>query len=312
MVTITPRPPTSESTGPDGVHLPIAGGVMEGHISFEEAPVEPEHLVNKEYLDTAIGSLLPKVNPGVSGWLNFLDDQTGIRFYGEGRIYKNSGGGMVLQKSSGGQKWQIEDYGGKNAQNIATENWVMSVLPAPATSSATIGDAKSAFLPNDHAGWIKLDGRAISTLTTTQQTAATGLGFTTNLPDATGAVPMQGGALGAISGTMERALSQANLPAVNLSSDSSGDHYHAMMAVTNENGNCGLSEMLAVGAYPATKVWNRQAGVATGNNGNIPIVGRAMENAGPHTHTVPLGGEGTPIDITPKSIAVNMFVYLGE
>jgi len=113
----------------------------------------------------------------------------------------------------------------------------------PATgSSATIGDVKSAFLAADHTGWIKLDGRAITTLTETQQTAAAGLGFATNLPDATGAVPMQGGALGEVVGSMERKLTQANLPAVDLTASDAAAHHHPARACTNDQGTVGFSE----------------------------------------------------------------------
>ena len=31
-----------------------------------------------------------------------------------------------------------------------------------------------------------------------------------------------------------------------------------------------------------------------------------------HSHTVPLGGSGTALDVTPKSLSVNMFIYLGN
>jgi len=40
--------------------------------------------------------------------------------------------------------------------------------------------------------------------------------------------------------------------------------------------------------------------------------GRMMDDAGAHSHTVPLGGSGTALDITPKSFGVNWFVWLGE
>jgi len=52
-----------------------------------------------------------------------------------------------------------------------------------ATRSYIIGDTKEGFQISDHNGWIKLDGRAISSLTSTQQTQASTLGFTSNLPN---------------------------------------------------------------------------------------------------------------------------------
>jgi hypothetical protein len=189
--------------------------------------------------------------------------------------------------------------------------WLRTETPIDTETSVTIGDVKSAFLPNDHGGWVRLDGRLVSTLNADQQESAALLGFETFIPDATGSVLMQRGTLGEVTGSMSKTLTQDNLPDVTLTSSSDGDHYHTVMAVTNENGNCGFSEMLAPNAYPASKVWNRQAITATGNNQNIPIVGRCMDGSGPHSHTVPLGGASTPLDITPKALAVNQFVYLG-
>jgi hypothetical protein len=46
------------------------------------------------------------------------------------------------------------------------------------------GDVKTGFQTADHNGWIKLDGRAKSTLSSSQQTQATSLGIGTNLPNA--------------------------------------------------------------------------------------------------------------------------------
>ena len=82
---------------------------------------------------------------------------------------------------------------------------------------AGVGDVKSGFQVSDHTGWIKLDGRAVTTLTATQQTAAAQLGFTTNLPNGhlcslrmdTAAAP------GVVGGSAD--ISLANLPVHNLS-----------------------------------------------------------------------------------------------
>jgi hypothetical protein len=270
-----------------------------------------------------------------SGWLTFSSDQTGIILYGGGRIYKEAGGGVAFQKPQGGQPFQIENYGGGGGQNIATEPWVMSVLPeggavgpagppgptgatgpagppgdAAAAASATVGDVKQGFQGADHGGWIKLDGRATATLTATQQEAATYLGFAENLPDATGAVPMADGELlGTVGGSMTRTLTQANLPAITLTTAAAGVHYHQAQACTNDEGTVGFSEMLA---NYGLNIWRRPAEIANVNNQNLFMLGRMMEDAGEHTHDVPLGGAGIALDITPKSLSVNCFVWLGD
>lgn len=56
-------------------------------------------------------------------------------------------------------------------------NWMEMTFSA-------VGDIKQGFQPSDHNGWIKLDGRLITSLSSSQQTNAISLGFSTNLPDA--------------------------------------------------------------------------------------------------------------------------------
>jgi hypothetical protein len=60
---------------------------------------------------------------------------------------------------------------------------------------------------------------------------------------------------------------------------------------------------------------NRTIGTgATSDNDNDPYFRNATTDAaGDHTHTVTVssGGSGTALDITPKSLSVNTFIYLG-
>jgi hypothetical protein len=168
-----------------------------------------------------------------------------------------------------------------------------ALLSTP-VSFATIGDVKNGFQATDHDGWIKLDGRLISTLTATQQTQATNLGFGTNLPNATNAFLVQnGGVLGAVSGSNTKTLTQANLPNVTLTSSSDGNHSHTVPDTT-------YSQLAPFGGGGRT-TWEYEAGVTRTTSAN-----------GLHSHTVPLGGSNTPLDITPRSVSVNVFVYLGN
>lgn len=81
------------------------------------------------------------------------------------------------------------------------------------TAVLVIGDLKQSFLTADHAGWILLDGRSVTTLTATQQAAAAYLGFTTTIPNATGRVLKQtGGVVGTIGGSSTATLSATNIP----------------------------------------------------------------------------------------------------
>lgn len=191
--------------------------------------------------------------------------------------------------------------------------WVPSTAAA-----ATIGDVKSGFQSADHAGWIKMDGRAVTTLTTTQQANAGALGFTTNLPDATDAVPMQrAGALGLVAGSW--AILQANLPAINIgnsavlttseaaattaTSSKAGKHTHAVTYYRSNGGGLQTAPGKATDMDQSSVVDTPEAGEHD-HTMTVPA----------HTHTVPahghpLGGSNTPL--VPKHFVANHFVYLG-
>lgn len=158
-------------------------------------------------------------------------------------------------------------------------------------SNFTIGDVKTGFQSSDHNGWIKLNGRAKSTLTSTQQAQATALGIGTNLPDATNSFLVQNGTtLGSVSGSNSKTIAQNNLPNVTL------------------NGRIGVSDV----------------GVTVVSGGNIKSMKEANNNwcvDVPDRYTnisdiiqVPLNGGVTQqsLDITPKSLSVNTFIYLGN
>jgi hypothetical protein len=246
-------------------------------------------------------------------------------------------------------------------------------------AEASLGDVKSGFQPNDHSGWLKLDGRAVNTLNANQQAAAIALGFTTNLPDASTAYLAQNsGTLGAVTGANTTTLTQANLPNVSFTgtaasagghnhggtSGSAGGHNHTGTTSTNgahnhtgntsSNGghNHGYSDMFysentSVGWSGSTANFTNRGSSSTdsdniqwqvdrttgwsgdhihslnindsGNHShtlNINNVGdhnHTIGTDGAHTHvvTVSSGGSASPINIAPKSLTVNMFVYLG-
>ena len=164
---------------------------------------------------------------------------------------------------------------------------------------ASYGDIKTGIQSSDHNGWVKLDGRLKSTLTSTQQTQATALGIGTNLPDATNAFLVQNGStLASVSGANTKTISQANLPNVNFTGTaaSNGDHSHTISFNTYT---------------PLIGSWT----VNAGGNAGYTIAGTpSTSTSGAHTHTVSVssGGSGTALDITPKSLSVNTFIYLGN
>lgn len=235
-------------------------------------------------------------------------------------------------------------------------------------SESTYGDMKSGFQAADHSGWIKLDGRAISTLSTNQQAVAVSLGFTTNLPNAASAYPVQStGTLGSVVGSNTTTLTQANLPIVNFTGNaaSAGAHNHttdpaSVNTTTNGNhnhsgsadwagnhshgsnangGQGGLGLVTANGSNTVVNtdwsngelnVWTLPNSLSIYDNGghshnlsinhagdhahSVDIPSTSSTTDGAHTHTVSVasGGSATPINIAPRSLIVNMFVYLGQ
>jgi hypothetical protein len=121
-------------------------------------------------------------------------------------------------------------------------SWAI-IATALGSSQNTVGDIKSGIQTADHNGWIKLDGRAKSTLSASQQARATALGIGANLPDASNTYLSQNGAaLGTISGSNSVVLSQANLPNVNFTgtTGNNGNHSHNVdppLTNTNTTGN---------------------------------------------------------------------------
>ncbi|MFA7274677.1 MAG: hypothetical protein WC044_12485 [Crocinitomicaceae bacterium] len=213
--------------------------------------------------------------------------------------------------------------------------WVNTV------SDATLGDVKSGFQSADHAGWIKLDGRLISTLTPAQQGVASSMGFSGNLPDATAAYLVQDdGTIGTTSGSNTTTLTQANLPNVNFTGTaaSSGDHSHTgttssagthahtindpghthtQWTVNDDFNNSGGNPPGFTGDSAGSRTWANinasTTGISVNNNGNHNHTVNTTTD-GAHTHTVSVGSGGTaaPVDISPKSLTVNMFVFLGQ
>ncbi|WP_111709825.1 hypothetical protein [Lutibacter citreus] len=163
------------------------------------------------------------------------------------------------------------------------------------------GDTKQGFQSTDHNGWIKLNGRAISSLTSTQQTQATTLGFSSNLPDATNSFLVQNGTLlGTVSNSNNKMIVQANLPNVTLT------------GTTNTNGN--HNHGYSIDSSPWNSGGSSVSNVTSRNNVPTNV---AASFAGNHSHTITTsslngGVTQTTLDVTPKSLSVNTFVYLGN
>ena len=233
-------------------------------------------------------------------------------------------------------------------------------------SQAKYGDVKSGIHIQDHEGWVLLDGRAINTLSPSQQAVVAALGWVGNIPNASNSYLVQnGGALGAVSGSNSIALNQANLPNVNFTgitsnagthshttdpaafnSSTTGAHVHSVdppstgtttngahnhnMSFNNDDWNacCGGNASLEDDGgnwYNRQTDWqgnhNHAVDIAPFNSTStgdhfhsIDVPSTTSSSAPDHTHvvTVASGGIGTPINIVPQSLSVNMFIYLGQ
>lgn len=174
-------------------------------------------------------------------------------------------------------------------------------------SNANYGDVKTGFQTADHNGWVKLDGRLKSSLTASQQTQATNLGFAANLPNATDAYLVQkAGTLGSVTGSNTKTIVSANLPNVALSGTTveSGSHDHTIKV------NSGTSIYVSGGSVSAMQEANNNW--TTGNSYSANV----LNSSGSHTHsfsTSSINGNvtQTAFDVTPKSLNVNTFIYLG-
>lgn len=234
---------------------------------------------------------------------------------------------------------------------------------------ASPGDIKSGIQSNDHSGWILLNGRPFSSLSTNQQAIASLLGLSGNLPDATNAYLTQNGnAIASVLGDNTTVLTQSNLPNVTFngtaasagghahtatssssgdhthsgSTSSSGNHNHTGTTTTSGNHSHGLPvDFSANNAFwpisPVSVAGFTVPGSASTNSSGNHVHSLNVNSNGAHTHsltinsngahthsltvnssgthshsvTVSSGGTATPINIAPKSLSVNMFIYLG-
>lgn len=134
---------------------------------------------------------------------------------------------------------------------ILNANWIEFA----ASGGATIGDIKQGLQANDHNGWIKLNGRAKSTLTTTQQAAATSLGIGTSIPNAAGAYLSQTGTtLGGMSYANTKNIAQNNLPNVTLGGSAAAvdiSHSHSWSG-SSTSGSTSISHTHTLGSTSVT------------------------------------------------------------
>ncbi len=272
---------------------------------------------NKTY--KLVAQVPTNINSGVSrpsfAWYNetangWMGSQSSIYSAGDNAGYASSGGNseaIISINSTTVVSYRLQD--GLNVSGLggnpdfnATGSYpwfeiqVMSGF-APEVNPTIIGDVKTGFQTGDHSGWIKLNGRLKSSLSANQQAQATSLGIGTNLPDATNSFLVQNGtSIGSVSSSNTKTITQANLPNINFptaTTSTNGNHNHTFYHPQGDQNYSNGSGNTWWGGS-----WNWGAGTAYAGDHN-------------HTVTVSSGGSGTALNITPQSLSINTFIYLG-
>lgn len=233
------------------------------------------------------GILAPRLSGNELNAKSYTANQTGALVYVTTSRTAIDNGQTANVTSNGyftfdGSNWQKV---GKNSDNI-------------------YGDIKTGLQSGDHNGWIRLDGRSLSTLNSNQQTQATLLGLNTNLPDASNSFLVQDNSnLGNITSSNTRTIAQNQLPNVTLSgtTNTSGNHNHTFDRRIRYDSEGATADAL---------------GSPVGANEDFDGSGTTSSD-GSHNHsftTSSLNGNVPQqiLDITPKSLNVNFFIFLGE
>lgn len=207
----------------------------------------------------------------------------------------STGTGVIRITTTGAAVYKLKGFATTQSFTASTDHngrtgvtW-KKISGNSAMTVINYGDVKTGFQSADHNGWIKLNGRLKSSLSATQQAQATTLGFGTTLPNATDAFLVQNGtALGTVAGSNTVTIAQNQLPNVTYTGQIA-DVAHGAYIVSSASG-----------------VFSRVNGSSLGNAGG----GGGTET---FNLSIPLNGGVTQqqVNITPKSLSVNTFIYLG-
>lgn len=281
------------------------------------------------YLNQAVMSITFKVRQGTTdlGTDIFSNANNNVHVVFTGMIEVNLQAGItynVFVSSSGSR--DAGDYDRVYYKMVAGN------LPI---NQFNLGDIKTGIQSGDHNGWVKLDGRLKSTLTASQQLQATALGIGNNLPDATDAVLVQSsGSLGSVTGSMSRTIAQNQLPNViptitigNTTStmQNAGSHDHPVNVVPNSTGGYANTNPFAFKNGVAPNPMNESyADITDRGNSATYVTTGIIGSSGTHSHTMNAHGHTATsssinggvtqqsIDITPRKLVVNTFIYLGN
>ncbi|MDZ4148303.1 MAG: hypothetical protein U1C58_08475 [Flavobacteriaceae bacterium] len=205
-------------------------------------------------------------------------------------------------------KTEIDITGGTNytisgtSQLLSVPYALHSKTSGTATGTATFGDVKSGIQTADHNGWVLLDGRLLTSLTPAQQTRATSLGLTGNLPDARDKYLSYSPTEGSTFGSNSVALSKANLPT---DAFTGVTDYVFDNSPTINPGQFGLMRLTIAGENRTTGSTDVPGASVEADLITTPIDHR-------HNFSFQLNNSQSAIDVRPATLNVRMFIYLGE
>lgn len=174
-----------------------------------------------------------------------------------------------------------------------------------------IGDIKQMAADEaDHEGWILLDGRLISSLSSIQQMNAVALGFSGTIPNVadTYIKATNGTATGNIQSGNTFTLTRDQLPNVNFTGTTSttGGHTHTYSDTNTPTETLGL----ATNVLALLPLLN----IVVARPDNLSAFSGTSATEGAHTHSlsIPSGGSDAPISQKPQYLSVNTYIFLGE
>lgn len=207
-----------------------------------------------------------------------------------------------------------------------------------------IGDVKHGFQTTDHNGWYLLDGRSLSSLSSNANLAASSLGFSTFIPNATNRVLTNRGVLNTIGGQDSLTINLSNIPNYmligtsepngshshivdppNTNTNTAGNHTHDIRTAfhdvnssqsqgypdsNNHRGFRTTDRNQTVASSAASNILNQSAGNHF-HSVNIAQFNSGISGVHIHDINVNSGGSGAAANIVPAYLSVNTFIYLG-